>query len=269
MQTNLNEKAKEIRRLTLECIGSLGSGHVGGSLSLGDLLAVLYHDKMNIDPTNPKMEGRDRLVCSKGHAGPAIYAALASKGFIPVEQLKTLNKLGTDLPSHCDMNKTRGIDMTTGSLGQGLSLAVGAALGSKISKDNATIYCIIGDGESQEGQIWEAAMYAAHAKVDNLITFTDFNNLQIDGSIDEVNGLEKLDEKWLAFGWDVQRINGHDVDAIAAAIDKAKAVKGKPAMIILETTKGKGVPFIEEKKAGCHHMPLSGDDLAKALEALA
>lgn len=262
------EKSKEIRRLTMECIGSLGVGHVGGCLSIVDLLTVLYYSKMNIDPTNPKMEGRDRLIISKGHAGPALYATLASKGFFPKDELYTLNKLGTNLPSHCDMNKTPGVDMTTGSLGQGFSCAVGIAIGSKIKKDGAYIYTIIGDGESQEGQIWEAAMLAAHKKLDNLIAFTDYNKLQIDGPVDEINSLSDLPAKWKSFGWHVQRIDGHDHIAIDEAIEKAKEYKGKPSMIILDTIKGKGVSFVEEAGVGNHNMPITKEQLETALEEL-
>ena len=174
-ESQLKSIAKDIRRMTLLCAGSSGEGHLGGALSISDLLAVLYHNKMRVDPQNPKKPGRDRLIVSKGHAGPAVYAALASRDFFPKDWLKTLNALGTNLPSHCDMNKTPGIDMTTGSLGQGLSAAVGCAIASRLSADGALIYCILGDGESQEGQIWEAAMYGAQQKLDNLIAFTDCN----------------------------------------------------------------------------------------------
>ena len=169
----MDEICKQIRRMTLECIGSIGSGHIGGSMSIVELLRVLYFDKMNVDTKNPKMEGRDRLIVSKGHAGPAVYATLALKGFFPKEWLYTLNRFGTNLPCHCDMNKTPGVDMTAGSLGQGFSCAVGVAIGSKLKKDGATIYAIVGDGESQEGQIWEAAMLGAQKKLDILIAFTD------------------------------------------------------------------------------------------------
>ena len=178
-ESQLKSIAKDIRRMTLLCAGSSGEGHLGGALSISDLLAVLYHNKMRVDPQNPKKPGRDRLIVSKGHAGPAVYAALASRDFFPKDWLKTLNALGTNLPSHCDMNKTPGIDMTTGSLGQGLSAAVGCAIASRLSADGALIYCILGDGESQEGQIWEAAMYGAQQKLDNLIAFTDCNQKQI------------------------------------------------------------------------------------------
>ena len=241
----MDEICKQIRRMTLECIGSIGSGHIGGSMSIVELLRVLYFDKMNVDPKNPKMEGRDRLIVSKGHAGPAVYATLALKGFFPKEWLYTLNRFGTNLPSHCDMNKTPGVDMTAGSLGQGFSCAVGVAIGSKLKKDGATIYAIVGDGESQEGQIWEAAMLGAQKKLDNLIAFTDKNNMQLDGYTDDINSLGDLKAKWRAFGWYTQEIDGHDCEAISAAIDRAKAKKGKPSMIILDTIKGKGVSFAE------------------------
>lgn len=264
----MQEICKQIRRLTVKCIGSVGSGHIGGSLSLAELLAVLYYEKMNIDPKNPKMEGRDRLVVSKGHAGPAIYAVLASKGFFPEEQLLTLNKFGTNLPSHCDMNKTPGVDMTAGSLGQGFSCAVGVAIGANIKKDNATIYAIVGDGESQEGQIWEAAMLAAHKGLDNLIAFTDLNKMQIDGTTSEICALGDIEAKWKAFGWDTVRIDGHDCAAISKAIDAAKTVKGKPHMIIMDTVKGKGVSFIEAAGVGNHSMPLSKEDVERALAEL-
>ena len=245
-QNEVLQKAKEIRKLTVQCIANLGVGHIGGCLSIADLLSVLYYQVMNVDPTNCKQEGRDRLIVSKGHAGPAIYATLASKGFFDLDELKTLNQLNTNLPSHCDMNKTPGIDMTTGSLGQGFSAAVGIAIGSKLKKDGAYIYTIIGDGESQEGQIWEAAMYAAHKKLDNLIAFTDNNQLQIDGPTKEINNLEHLEDKWSAFGWNVYSINGHDINSIYDSINKAKLIKNKPSMIILNTIKGKGVSFVEE-----------------------
>lgn len=264
----MDEICKEIRRLTVECIGSIGVGHIGGCMSVVEVLKVLYFDKMNIDPENPKMEGRDRLIMSKGHAGPALYATLALKGFFPKEWLYTLNQLGTNLPSHCDMNKTPGIDMTAGSLGQGFSCAVGAAIGSKIKNDGATIYAVIGDGESQEGQIWEAAMLAAHKKLDNFIAFTDKNNMQIDGMTDDVNSLGDLRAKWRAFGWYVQEVDGHDCDAISAAIDKAKAKKGKPSMIILHTIKGNGVSFAVSAGFGCHSMPVTKENVESALAEL-
>ena len=265
---NITEICTEIRKLTLGSIYSIGKGHVGGCMSIVEVLAVLYYELMKVDPGNPRMEGRDRLVVSKGHAGPAVYAALASKGYFPREQLLTLNKIGTDLPSHCDMNHTTGIDMTTGSLGQGFSCAVGVATGSQIKGDGATIYTIIGDGESQEGQIWEAAMFAAHRKLDNLIAFTDCNRMQIDGTVDEVCSLGDLDAKWSAFGWFVQRIDGHDCDAIYDAVLKTKAQKGRPSMILLDTVKGKGVSFAIEAGVGCHSMNVSKEQYESAMREL-
>ena len=244
----MDEICKEIRRMTVECIGSIGSGHIGGSMSIAELMKVLYFDKMNVDPSNPKMEGRDRLVVSKGHAGPVVYATLALKGFFPKEWLYTLNKFGTNLPSHCDMNKTPGVDMTAGSLGQGFSCAVGIAIGSKIKKDGATIYTVIGDGESQEGQIWEAAMLAASKKVDNLIGFTDYNGMQLDGNVEDINSLGNLKSKWKAFGWNVIVADGHNMEAILAAFKQAKEMgkkDNKPVMILMKTDMGKGVDFMQ------------------------
>ena len=264
----MKEKSLEIRRSTVECIGHLGVGHIGGCLSIVDLLTVLYYSAMNIDPNEPKKEGRDRLIISKGHGGPALYATLASKGYFPKEELLTLNQLGTNLPSHCDMNRTIGVDMTTGSLGQGFSAAVGIAIGSKIRRDGATIYTIIGDGESQEGQVWEAGMLAAHKKLNNLIAFTDFNNLQIDGTVDAINSLGDLEAKWNSFGWYTQEIDGHDFDAIHKAIQNAKQQKDKPSMIILKTIKGKGVSFVEAAGGGNHNMPVTKEQLALALREL-
>ena len=264
----LKEIAKNIRCDTVRCIGSIGVGHIGGSLSIVDLLTVLYFKQMRVDPNDPKAEGRDRLVVSKGHAGPAVYATLANKGYFPKEELDTLNKNGTKLPSHCDMNKTPGIDMTAGSLGQGFSCAVGIAIASSISHDGAYVYAIIGDGESQEGQIWEAAMYAAHRGLDNLIAFTDYNKYQIDGTVDEICSLGNLEAKWKAFGFDTQVIDGHDLDAIDKAIENAKSIKGKPHMIIMNTIKGKGVDFVEAKKVGSHSMSFTPEDVQKAIEQI-
>lgn len=263
------EKSKEIRRLTMECIASIGVGHVGGCLSITDLLTVLYYEKMNVDPKNPKMEGRDRLVVSKGHAGPAVYAALCSKGYFPKEELLTLNRFGTKLPSHCDMNLTTGIDMTAGSLGQGFSCSVGIAIGSQICGDNATIYTVIGDGESQEGQIWEAAMFAHQKKLGNLIAFLDNNKMQIDGMTSDINEMYDPVGKWNSFGWHVQEIDGHDLDAISAAIDNAKEVHDKPSMVVMNTIKGKGVSFVEEILSANHNMPISAEQLEVALKELA
>jgi len=263
----LYEKANEIRKLTIKSIGELGVGHIGGALSLSEVLSVLYFDVLNINPENPKMEERDRFVLSKGHGGPALYAALALKGFLDIKDLDTLNRPNTHLPSHCDMRLTNGIDMSTGSLGQGFSAAIGMAVAGKMDRKSFYIYTIIGDGESQEGQIWEAAMLAGSRKLDNVIAFTDYNKMQIDGYIEEVNGLEPLNLKWEAFGWHVQTVDGHDVKAIQHAIDNAKKIKGKPSMILLDTIKGKGGYFCENMVAS-HNMAISKETWEKAIELL-
>ncbi len=262
----LEDKAKNIRILTLKCIGNLGVGHIGGSLSIADALAVLYFDKLRIDPQEPTKRDRDRFILSKGHAGPALYATLALKGFFDVELLDTLNKPNTTLPSHTDKNKTPGIDMTTGSLGQGFSVAVGMALAVKLDAADIDVYAMVSDGESQEGQIWEAAMFAGNQKLDRLIAFTDYNKMQIDGTTDEINDLEPLSDKWKAFGWHVQSIDGHDVLAIDEAIERARRTEG-PSMILLNTVKGKGASFCEGKTAS-HNMPVTMDMVEEALKEL-
>jgi len=266
---NLKEKCLEIRKLILKTIGALGVGHIGGSLSIVELLVILYENHMNINKNNDKMPGRDRLIVSKGHAGPAVYAVLAEKGFFPKEWLLTLNKPSTCLPSHCDMNLTPGIDMTTGSLGQGFSCAMGIAKASKIKKDNARIYTIIGDGESQEGQIWEAAMFASAHKLDNIIAFTDYNNMQIDGFLHEVCDMGSLSEKWKAFGWNVLEINGHDCAEIDSSINFMKNSKNnKPCMIILKTIKGKGISFTEKAGVNSHNMNINKELTEQGLKEL-
>ncbi len=265
----LNRKSNDIRRLTVDSIGKLGVGHIGGSLSIVEALVVLYYQEMNIDPKQPDLAGRDRFVLSKGHAGPALYAVLADKGYFDVCLLDTLNQPETTLPSHCDMLRTPGIDMTAGSLGQGFSCAAGMAMASKIRQDNATIFTIIGDGESQEGQIWEAAMFAAQKKLNNLIAFTDYNKLQIDGSIAEVMDLAPLDAKWEAFGWNTIVVrDGHDVAEITSAVRAAKQCQDKPSMIILNTVKGKGVRFVEAAGAANHNMTMSAEQRLAALQEL-
>ena len=247
--STLKKKALDIRRLTIDEIGHLGVGHIGGAMSIVELLTVLYHQVMDVDPQNPKKETRDRLVLSKGHAGPALYATLADKGFFPKEWLHTLNEGGTNLPSHCDMNRTPGIDFTTGSLGQGASAAVGIAHALKLKKSNSYTYLILGDGECQEGQVWEAAMSAAHFKLDNLIAFVDNNKQQIDGYTDTIMGIEEVEGKWSSFGWHTLRIDGHNMETIHEAISQGKQHKGKPTMIILDTEKSRG--FIPgERKYG-------------------
>ena len=268
LNTNLKDAARDIRCDTLRCIGHLGVGHIGGCLSVAELLAVLYFEAMNIDPAQPKMPGRDRFVCSKGHAGPAVYSALANRGYFDRSELLTLNQGGTNLPSHCDMNRTIGVDMTTGSLGQGFSCAVGVALGSKLEKDGATIYALIGDGESQEGQIWEAAMFAAAKKLDNLIAFTDYNKLQIDDTVAKVNDIAPLADKWAAFGWNVIEVeDGNDVEQVSAAVSHAKLGIGseKPTMVILNTIKGCGVPWIVNLGPGNHNCPVSEEQAEAAI----
>ncbi len=263
----LEHYAKEIRKLTLHTIATLGVGHIGGSLSIADALAVLYFDQMKIDPKNPKWSERDRFVLSKGHGGPAVYATLALKGYFPMELLDTLNVSNTNLPSHTDMNKTVGVDMTTGSLGQGFSAAVGMAVAAQMDHAPYKIFTLIGDGESQEGQIWEAALFAGNRKLDTLIAFTDYNKMQIDGDVNQINDVHPLDKKWEAFNWYVQVIDGHDVIAIQKAILNAKAIKGKPSMIIMHTIKGKGASFCEGK-VGSHNMPVTKDMAKQAIEGL-
>lgn len=265
---NLELKCTEVRENILTEIGELGVGHLGGSLSMVELLVTLYYKHMNVDPKNPQKVGRDRLIVSKGHSGPAVYAVLAEKGYFPKEWLLTLNKPGTNLPSHCDMNRTPGIDMTTGSLGQGFSCAVGISLASKLKKDGANIYTIIGDGESQEGQIWEAAMFASHHKLDNLIAFTDYNKLQLDDSIDNICSIEPLADKWKAFGWDVTEVfEGNNCDEIDKAILEAKKSQ-KPVMIILHTVKGCGVDFAEKAGISNHSMTVSKEMFEKGMKEL-
>ena len=268
LDRDLREICKDIRCDIMTTIGHLGVGHIGGCLSVVEVLAVLYFQEMNIDTANPKMPGRDRLVCSKGHAGPAVYATLANRGYFPKSELLTLNQGGTHLPSHCDMNLTTGIDMTTGSLGQGFSCAVGVALGSKLEQDGATIYTLIGDGESQEGQIWEAAMFAAAKKLDNLIAFTDYNKLQIDDCVAKVNDIAPLDEKWAAFGWNVIEVeDGNDVDQVSEAVKHAKLGlgSGKPTMVILNTKKGCGVKWIEDLGPANHNTNISEEQAQAAI----
>ena len=228
-ERELQNFAREIRIQTIRQIGIRGFGHIGGCMSIADLLSVLYGEDMKYDPQNPSWEGRDWLVCSKGHAGPAIYAALALKGFFPMEWMETLNQPGTNLPSHCDRRKTPGIDMTTGSLGQGLSIAAGIAQAYLLNEKKNTVYCIMGDGESQEGQNWEAILYAAQQKLGNLILFVDDNKAQIDGYVSQINEMESYVDKFKSFHWDAVEINGHDYNAIHEAILNAKAVQDKPS----------------------------------------
>ncbi len=238
-------QAAKIRRTALEAINAAQSGHVGGSFSVADILTVLYFEKMNIDPKNPKDPDRDRFVLSKGHCTPTMYATLALKGYFPVEDLKTFRNVDSYLSGHVDMPKVPGVDMSAGSLGQGLSAAIGMAIAGKVDKKDYRVYAALGDGEIQEGQIWEAAMAAGNYGLDNLTVFVDNNNLQIDGTIEEVMSPYPIDEKFRAFKWNVITIDGHDYAQIADAIDAAKEAKGRPTMIVAKTVKGKGVSFME------------------------
>ena len=263
----LKSRAKEIRKLTIEEIGTLGTGHIGGSMSIADILALLYFHRMKIDPARPRMRERDQLVVSKGHAGPAVYAALALRGFFPVEWLTTLNQGGTRLPSHCDRNLTPGIDMTAGSLGQGFSAAMGIALALRIDKIDARVYSIIGDGESDEGQVWEGAMFAASQKLSNFIAFTDYNKQQLDGYTKDIIDLGELDAKWREFGWFTQRVDGHDIAALDDAIEKAQAQNERPSMIVMDTIKGKGCFFAEGIEKN-HSMAFNMEKAKEAIAAL-
>ena len=242
----LMKVANEIRKGALTAVHCAASGHPGGSLSIADILAYLYFEEMNVDPKNPKMEDRDRLVLSKGHTSPALYATLAEKGFFPKEDLKTFRHKDSYLQGHPDMKNIPGVDMSTGSLGLGISAACGMALSAKISEKSYRVYSILGDGESQEGQVWEAAMFAAHYGLNNLCIFVDVNGLQIDGPTSEVMNPQPLDEKYKAFGWNVAVIDGHDFDQIDEAV-KASKKSDKPFAIICKTVKGKGVSYMENQ----------------------
>ena len=239
--------ANKVRKHTLTAVYSANSGHPGGSLSIAEVLTLLYFEKMNIDPKNPKMADRDRLVLSKGHTSPALYGVLAERGFIPVEDIKTFRKADSYLQGHPDMKHIPGVDMSTGSLGQGVSAAGGMALAAKIDNKDYRVYAILGDGELEEGQVWEQAMFAAHYKLDNLTIFVDFNGLQIDGDITKVMNPTPIDKKFEAFGWNVLVANAHDFEELSDAIEKAKECKGKPTAIIMKSIKGKNVSFMENK----------------------
>ena len=260
----LTKIAEQIRLGILEGTYNAGSGHPGGSLSCADILAYLYFAELNVDPADPKKADRDRFVLSKGHAAPALYAALALRGFFPMEDIKTLRKIDSHLQGHPDMNKTPGVDISTGSLGIGVSNACGMAIAAKLQNKDYRVYAITGDGELQEGQIWESAMFASHYGLDNLIVFADANKLQIDGRTTDVMSPEPIDKRFEAFGWNVARINGHDFDAIEAAVEAAKQVKGKPSVIVCDTVKGKGVSFMEDK-AGWHGVAPKEDEYKAAV----
>ncbi len=244
-QEFLKTQAREVRSLALDGIFAAQSGHPGGSLSAADIITYLYFDKMNVDPKNPDMPERDRFVLSKGHCCPALYAALGMRGFFDVNEIHSLRKLGAMLQGHPDMKTIPGVDMSTGSLGQGVSAACGIAAELKRKGNPARVYCITGDGESEEGQVWEAAMFAAHYKLDNLTLFVDFNCLQIDGDIRKVMNPTPFDEKYKAFGWHTAVIDGHDFEQIEKAVLEAEQIKGQPSVIICKTVKGKGVSYME------------------------
>lgn len=263
----LNGIARNIRRDIVTMIHSSKSGHPGGSLSAVEILTSLYFDEMNVDSRNPKMEDRDRFVLSKGHAAPVLYSTLAEKGYFDKAELNSLRKVGAMLQGHPDMKGIPGVEMSTGSLGQGFSVACGMAMASKLDNAPWRVYTLLGDGEIQEGIVWEAAMSAAHYKLDNLVAFLDYNGLQIDGEVEKVMNVGPAMDKFKSFGWNVIEIDGHDFDQIFAALDMAKETVGKPTMIIAKTVKGKGVSFMENN-AGWHGTAPSDSDLEKALQEL-
>lgn len=268
MAYDLVNVTKKMRAHIVEMLAAAGSGHPGGSLSATDIIATLYFKHMHVDPGNPLWEDRDRFVLGKGHAAPALYAALAMRGFFPEEELITLRKIGSRLQGHPCRTETPGVDMSTGSLGQGLSVANGMALAGRLDGRDYYVYCIMGDGELQEGQVWEAAMSAAHYRLDHIIAFVDHNGLQIDGPNSQVMNVEPIDEKFRAFGWNAMRIDGHDLDAIDAAIIAAKATEGKPTVIVCETVKGKGVSFMENV-VDWHGVAPNAEQAKRALAELA
>lgn len=270
MKKNVEELrniATTIRKDIVTMLTESASGHPGGSLSAADILTTLYFNEMNIDPKNEKDSNRDRFVLSKGHAAPVLYSTLARRGFFDVEELKTLRKFGSNLQGHPNMNDLPGIDMSTGSLGQGISAAVGMAIAGKLDNKEYRVYSLLGDGELEEGQVWEAAMSAAHYKLDNLTIFVDFNGLQIDGDITKVMNPSPIDKKFEAFGWKVITIDGHNFDEILGALEKARATKGMPTCIVAKTIKGKGVSFMENQ-AGWHGAAPNKEQCEQALSEL-
>lgn len=263
----LQKKANEVRKGIVTAVHSAKAGHPGGSLSAADMFTYLYFEEMNIDPENPKKEDRDRFVLSKGHTAPGLYSALANRGYFPVEDLKTLRKLGSYLQGHPCMQETPGVDMSSGSLGQGLSAAVGMALAAKMDNKDYRVYCLCGDGEIQEGQIWEAAMFAGHRELDNLVVIVDNNGLQIDGKVEDVCSPYPIDKKFEAFNFHAINIDGNDMDQIAAAMKEARETKGMPTAIIMKTVKGKGVSFMENN-AGWHGKAPNDEEYAIAMADL-
>ena len=270
----LKRRANDVRMGIIEAVYNAGSGHPGGSLSIADILTYLYFEEMNVDPQNPDMDSRDRFVLSKGHTAPGLYSVLSLRGFFPREELKTLRKTDSRLQGHPDMKGIPGVDMSTGSLGLGISCACGMALSAKVYGNDYRVYTIIGDGESEEGQVWEAAMFAAHYKLDNLCCVLDLNGLQIDGAITEVMNPTPHDEKFLAFGWNVITIDAHNFNDIESAFNRARETKGKPTLIIARSTKGKGVSYMENACQWHGQAPkedlykVAMDDLTKIAEEL-
>lgn len=263
----LEKIANNVRIGIIEAVHTAKSGHPGGSLSIADILTVLYFNQMNIDETKPQDKSRDRLVLSKGHCAPALYSVLSERGFFEKGLLKTLRNINGNLQGHPDMNKIPGVDMTTGSLGQGLSVANGMAMASKLGKEGIRVYCICGDGEIQEGQIWEAAMSASYYKLDNLCVIVDNNNLQIDGNVDKVMNIYPIDEKFKSFGFEVMNVDGHNIAELIKTFEHAKKIKGKPTAIIANTIKGKGVSFMENE-AGWHGKAPNEEEYEKAIKDL-
>lgn len=259
--------AAKIRQDALRAMVTTGGGHVGGSMSMADLMACLYGELLKYDAKNPKWEERDRLVVSKGHSGPALYGALAESGFFPKDWLDTVNLGGTRLPSHCDMNLTPGIDMSTGSLGQGVSTAIGIAWGMKYLKKPNITYLVFGDGEAEEGQVWEGAMFAAQNKLDHLIAFVDYNKKQLDGYTKDICDLGDIRKKFEDFGWDAVEVNGHDIKALCDTVKHVKEIPGKPHMIVLNTIKGKGCSFAENELYN-HHMKFGKEKYLEAVNEL-
>ncbi len=265
--TELSIIANRVRKNALTAVYNAASGHPGGSLSIADVLTLLYFEVMNVDPKNPKMENRDRFVLSKGHTAPALYGTLAERGFIPVEDCATFRHIDSYLQGHPDMNKVPGVDMSTGSLGQGVSAAGGMALAAKLDNKDYRVYSILGDGELEEGQVWEQAMFAPHYKLDNFTIFIDNNGLQIDGDITKVMNPTPIDKKFEAFGWHVIVTDAHDFNKLLDAVDEAKATKGKPTAIIMKSTKGKNVSFMENN-AGWHGKAPNKEEYDKAIAEL-
>jgi len=262
---DLRVVAEGIRLVTLQTFANLGFGHVGGAMSVIEVLAALYGSELRCDPKNPNWAGRDRLVMSKGHAGPALYATLCLRGFFPKEKLLELNQGGGSMPSHCDMHKTPGIDMTTGSLGQGISTAIGLAYGARLNGAENYTFLILGDGECNEGQVWEGAMFAAHNKLGKLIAFVDWNKQQLDGFVKDIIDMGDIEAKFKAFGWHTQLVPGHDPGEIRSAIVDAKEVTDKPSVIVLDTVKGYGAKFAEGIAAN-HHMNFTKEQIDEAVE---